>query len=290
MSAIVTRSRVHFALAALLLGGAAAGLESAKERGLLRLIKQPLPIRKPLGDLDRRCLAPLELVSAQKLSPDILQELGTDEYINWNLRAPRSEDRRRAAYLSITYYTGVVDQVPHVPEECMAQGAFTQASDETLEMALPRLGQTIEIRRLTFYPPREIALQTYVYYTICVNGDYYVSRNRVRARMGDLRDTHLYYSKIEIAFKGPAGINLAVLDRQARELFDGALSELVQSHFPLAGWERGGPPPASAPAVAVGEELLILYNPAFSTRRRRRRLIVKNSKRLQQGFRSWLEN
>lgn len=235
---------VLYALAVAVLAASATFMEAAHRRGWLVLIKKPLPIRKPLNELNRRALAPFELITAQTLSDDIVQELGTTEYINWLLRAPEGHAQQRTATLSVTYYTGVVDQVPHVPEECFHQGAFTQDSDDAMDMTLPDSGLTIPVRRLSFYPPREIAIRTFVYYTICVNGDFYAGRTPVRARMADFRDTHLFYSKIEVAFKRSSNTSIESLDRQARLLLDKAIAELNKNHFPPAGWARSGGPAA----------------------------------------------
>jgi hypothetical protein len=243
-----TRSNVFYALAVVLVGGSAVFIHSAQSSGKMRLIKAPLPLRKDLDRFDRRKLAPEEVVSVQKLPPETVEELGTENYFTWVLRMPEIRGKNRTVTLSVTYYTGVVDQVPHVPEECFVQGAFTMAEngDEELDLDLENFGRKIPVRRLTFYAPRDTQLRTIVYYTICVNGDFYAQRNRVRLRMADWNDTHLYYAKIEVSFKSKSNTDYERLDRRARDVFDRTIAELVSEHFPPGGWERGGPPAASA--------------------------------------------
>lgn len=238
-----SESWTRYVLVVLLLGGAAVGMRFAKARGALMVLKKPLPIRKPLKDFDHAALAPLKVDTVQRLSSDVLQELGTDEYINWELVDPRvPRGRTPRVSMSVTYYTGVQDQVPHVPEECYYQGAFSPAGDEKLKIDLPHLGEAIPVRRLSFVPPREMARRTVVYYTIRVNSGFHPDRQGARLSMKDPFDTHLYYSKVEFAFGEVANPNPEVLDGRARELFDLVLTELANSHWPPKGSERGGPP------------------------------------------------
>lgn len=251
-----SRSRLHFALAFIVLGSSAALMHAAQQRGWLRLVKKPLPIRKKLEDMDRNALAPLSFVGSHKLPPEVVEELGTEEYVNWILKEPSTEPfKGRAINLGITYYTGVVDQVPHVSEECMAQGAFTLDGDETVELKLESCGMTIPVRRQTFYPPRDLTMMTYVYYTFSSNGDFFATRNGVRRRNADLFDTHLYYSKIEISFKARPNADPVELDNAVSKTLDAVVSELFKSHWPKKGWERGGPKadePVAATALPVG--------------------------------------
>lgn len=245
----------YFVLAVLILGVSAAGMQLAKSRGWMRVVKKPLPIRKPLKDLNRECLSQFHLVVSQPLSPEIEDELGTMEYVNWILDRPgATEAWRGKVTLLVTYYTGKQDQVPHVPEECFSQGAFSPGADDTLEMEMSRLGETVPIRRLSFYPPRQVGSQMYVYYTICVNNDYFAGRNRARFRMGDMRDSHQFYSKVEVSFQNVRDEKLSELDEYARDLLDSTLAELVQSHWPRKGWERGGPPADEKEGIGTWHE------------------------------------
>lgn len=248
-----TREKFNVGLAVLALAGSAAFMQAAQNRGWLSLVKKQLPILKPLKEFERSRLEPFMLVSSQEMPPETVEELGTEEYVNWILKEPSNPPYKgRGINLAITYYTGVVDQVPHVPEECMVQGAFTPDGDETLQMEMPDLGKSIEVRRLQFFPPRDMSIKTYVYYTFCVNGDFLATRMAVRSRMTKWSDTHLYYSKIEVSFRARPGADLSELDARAQEVLDRAISELLKSHFPPKGWEQGGPPKGreSSPAAS----------------------------------------
>ncbi|MBK8269877.1 MAG: exosortase-associated EpsI family protein [Planctomycetes bacterium] len=243
------KANLHFALGMLVLLGASIGIQVAKAMGLLYIIKKPIPILKPLNDLDRGALAPYEVVELAPLSNEMLQELGTTEYINWVLREPgKGRQQGREITVSVTYYTDVQDQVPHVPEECWNQGGnFTPASDTKMTLRSDELNEDIAVRRLAFYPAGEMVKRNYVYYTICVNGKFCSDRNIVRLHMANRLDTHLYYSKVEIAFQDALEKNEPRLDEKARQLFDKVLPELMKSHWPPRGSERGGLKAAAAP-------------------------------------------
>lgn len=244
------QSTLRYALAVLVLGGSAVAMQVARSQGAFQLLKRPLPIRKPLEDANRACVQPFQVVSAQRLPPETVEELGTAEYLDWVLQAPGGMAKWQATHLSVTYYTGVQDQVPHVPEECYYQGAFTQDTDRTFDVDMNKLGRRVTIRRLSFYPPRRTTDRVYVYYTICVNGDFYGERERVRLRLSDPRESHLYYSKVELVLDGVSESDLAAADRQAFDLLDGVLVELVRSHWPKAGAESGGASDGGAAATS----------------------------------------
>jgi hypothetical protein len=245
-----TRNNVYFIIAVLMLASCAGWLQAKSSAGTLRLIKKPLPIRKPLIDLDRSAMSPFEVVKAERLSPEIVENLGTQEYLTWVL-VSRAKSEARPIQLSVTYYTGVQDQVPHVPEECLYQGGMTQDTDDTLNLHLPRLGEDVSVRRLSFRSPRQVGVRSYVYYTICVNGTFCSDRTTARFRMGNLTDSHLYYSKVELALDGSGDVDLTVMNNRAVEVLDRALTELRKSHWPPKGSERGPGAPVSPAADAA---------------------------------------
>ncbi len=216
----------------------------AKENKWLVVLKKPLTILKPLHDLDRSALSPFVFGEQHTLAPDTIEELGTDQYIEWVLehRDP-PEGLPAQALLFVTYYTGVQDQVPHVAEECYHQGAFTPAGQGELSLSIPELFREVPVTRLGFYPPREIANPTYVYYTICANGDFYAGRWGVRNRISQRDESHAYYSKVEISITGSPENNPAVVDRVALELMKNVVVELVSSHWPPEAWAKSGPVP-----------------------------------------------
>ena len=240
------RQLVLFLVAAVVLGGSALGLNSAKDLLKLQLIKKPIPIRKSLDDFDRPALLPYKVVRAQKLPTEIVGELGTEEYINWGLRDETAGKKLGSVVsLSVTYYTGVQDQLPHVPEECLHQANYQEAGNEPSAVSVSIKDRVVPIRRLLFKPPpselaRGSTTELVIYYTIAVNGSFSSNRTAVRTRMQDWRDSHLYYSKVELTFRRKRGSKLAAIDEAAGRLMQNVLTELVESHWPVPGSERTG--------------------------------------------------
>ncbi len=231
-------SRVYYILAVVLLAGSAAAMQVID----FQVIKKPLPLQKPLIDFDRDSLKPLVRVDANILSKDVVAELGTEEYIEWSLSDPRVKDSSKAKVsLFLTYYTNVQDQVPHVPEECYYQGGMIKTDDEAQSWTLSALpGEEIAVRRLGFARRDRPDANSLVYYTINVNGMFFADRQDARFKLKSFNETHLYYSKVEIAFQGYSKDDLEVLDERARELMDITVKELFDEHWPPRGTEIGG--------------------------------------------------
>src|SRR4030042_5055315 len=107
------------------------------------LKKDPWPLKKSLDLLDEKGLAPYKVVSKGKIeSEDIIDSLGTKDYIQWVLEDPDAPANSTVRYCSlfITYYE-LPDRVPHVPEECyMGSGFQRLASDSvTLELGMRKI-------------------------------------------------------------------------------------------------------------------------------------------------------
>ncbi|MCB9853962.1 MAG: exosortase-associated EpsI family protein [Phycisphaerales bacterium] len=244
-----TRQAVYFSLAVIVLGGSAI----ATELWSFTIIKGPLPIRKPLIDMSPASLGDYELVASQRLSTDLLSELGTEEYIEWTLRDRRVKEKDgNLVNLFVTYYTNVQDQVPHVPEECNPQAGLIPAGDDSLTFHMDSLDEDIDVRRLAFLPKKEEQLKNVVYYTINVNGTFHNGRQTARLKMADPRDARLYYSKLEIMFSGRLNAVDPELDRRAKELMDATIGVLFENYWPPRGSERGDENSStSAPADSI---------------------------------------
>ena len=236
-----SRTNLHFALAAIVLAASGALLSEAKSNGWLRILKKPLPLRKALDEFDQKSIAPWQLLNAGKLSAEAEEELGTKSYLNWLVNRPNPGPWRQVMLL-ITYYTGKQDQVPHVPEECEFQGGLTQWGGKVMfNWNVSGTGENVEVGRVVFDDPKQYGLRLVSYYTIAINGEFKGDRNGVRIRMSDPIDTHLYYSKAEVAIWTSTEAKLEELDRAARDLLERTLGELVRNHWPPRGSERGGP-------------------------------------------------
>lgn len=234
--------RPAFVLCVLTLGSSAAGLEVAAHWLGLKFAKLPAPIRAPLRSLDRTKLGPYEFQESEIIPPEMVEELGTEEYIHWRLEdttADRNSPTRMAS-LFITYYTGQRDPVPHVPDVCYLGGGYQQvaASEETTSVPdLERFGvsPTVPFRTITFYKEGELnPVKTTVSYTFAANNELLANRNAVRLKLRKLTVTHSYFSKVELTFYGRNGkrpTREQAIEASAR-LFRHVLPVLFEDHWP----------------------------------------------------------
>lgn len=103
--------------------------------------------------------------------------------------------------LALTYYTGMVDTVAHVPDRCVvADGYEPKPSDsDYTDFKISPEGRTMQVRFVNYEDqtgarrlPRSIA------YFFQVNGDYEASHVLVRTKLQDLRKRYGYYAKVEV--------------------------------------------------------------------------------------------
>ncbi|MEX0876526.1 MAG: exosortase-associated EpsI family protein [Phycisphaerales bacterium] len=75
----------------------------------------------------------------QIMSAEILETLGTDNYVSRHYIRTRDEDDENPVVLDLhlAYYTGMIDTVPHVPERCFVGGGLQQSeSSRVLELPM----------------------------------------------------------------------------------------------------------------------------------------------------------
>jgi hypothetical protein len=226
--------------------------------------KAPVPLKRPLDALDQAKLLPeyrTHRRQPEPLSPETVENLGTEQYLQWNLvdcdRDPA--DPTAVVQLFITYHTGQPDLVPHNPKECYAAGgaAYRDETGITVEVARSD-GETVKIpvSVLEFDAPRRRGLLTpagstdeprlivaYFFYT---NGEYVTSRTGVRAKVANPWARYAYYSKIELSFSDDRGVTLPSRDQAiaaTRRLLRKLMPILWEDHY--QDWEalQNGAPP-----------------------------------------------
>ena len=192
------------------------------------LTKLPLPLKKPLALLDAATLAPYEVIKKHIITnKDVLEQLGTDEYIQWELEDTEADKLSPVRYCSlfITYYTGNLDQVPHVPEECYVGGGNQRMGVEPVMLNVeglfvgpdispesettPETGLDKRIgARYVVFASRgsniwQASSKYPVLYFFKANGAYASNRTETRAIMGkNLFGKYAYFSKVEWKFYG----------------------------------------------------------------------------------------
>jgi hypothetical protein len=199
--------------------------------------KLPVPLRSPLGQLDSTRLEPYKLIQAMDIKPEQLDALGTREYISWLLEDTSVADRNapeRWIRFFVTYYTDTPGQVPHVPEECYLGGGYTRSSEEVVQVPVPDLSQSVAVKMLVFERSGLMGRETRtVLYTFHTNGRFAPDRQMVRAILNNPRDTHAYFSKVEISFgTGEVSPPADKAVEAGRRFLAKVLPILVKEHWP----------------------------------------------------------
>jgi hypothetical protein len=234
-----------FLLCVALLALVAGSMSWVKYYFSLWLEKEPIELRKSLDDIDESKLAPFIVKDKIKIqSNDIVDSLGTEDYIEWVLVDSQAEQNSPVGslLLFITYY-GKADSVPHVPEECYTGGGYRKVSSEPIRFELTggnpeSPGRSIPGRYVVFKKANsEIwsSRETFpVLYLFNVNRAYTNTRTEARFILGrSLRSKHSYFSKIEMVFnrtdKPPD--EQAAID-VCNKLLSVLLPVLERSHWP----------------------------------------------------------
>ncbi|MFQ5589717.1 MAG: exosortase-associated EpsI family protein [Phycisphaerae bacterium] len=206
--------------------------------------KEPLPLKAPLTMLHTAALTPYKVLDRKILQPEIVDALGTEEYILWTLEdtsLPR-DDPLRFASLFVTYYTGKRSRVPHTPDVCYLGSGYEPAQPhEFAATTVASLGpgeSEVPVRVCTFAQTAVFNRREHtVVYTFHCNGRFVARRSAVRLLVNDPLTGHAYFSKVEVSF--PAATRAQSL-LGAKRLFERALPALVRDHYPdFEAAERG---------------------------------------------------
>jgi hypothetical protein len=241
-----------FLICTILLLAAAVGMSAAVSYLGLQFVKKALPLKKSFDGLNEAALSPWKVIEKNEIkNEDILESLGTVQYIQWILEDTSAEPASPVRYCSlfITYYTGNPDLVPHVPEECYLGGGkiLTELPTELyFDVTVGGKLQKVPARWLLFGNKSEDILQGDskfgVLYFFKVNGVYAGSRDATRRVMQtNFFSKYSYFSKVEWYFFNRGSGSLRYPQReQAAAASQGFLSRLVplleSDHWP--DWEK----------------------------------------------------
>ncbi|UCG32045.1 MAG: hypothetical protein JSU68_10310 [Phycisphaerales bacterium] len=234
------RSRA-FLVCALLLGLGAISLQASARWLEMYFRKEAAPLLKPLKYLDQEALAPYTVLQKRLLQPEEEESLGTTEYVNWIMEDTSAEpdDPGRLVHLFITYYTGLPDQVPHVPDVCYLGAGYSPAGGGAGSFDMPELAEygydtRVPYRALTFIKPGDVQdIRPVVVYTFGVNNVLAAERNRVRKEMASIRQRYAYFSKVELSFGlGPEQPSRDAAVEAAKKMLRKVLPLLISQHWP----------------------------------------------------------
>jgi hypothetical protein len=231
-----------FVICAVVLGLAGAGMTVAKKQLGLHWKKEPLPLKRLLGEMNEEKLTPYQVVAKQSIeNPEILKKLGTQDYIQWVLEDPRVavDSPVRRVLLFVTYYR-LPDRVPHVPEECYAGSGYHRIATNGVAFRVGASGNVRSIpgRYLLFGASAGHVLQGDgefpVLYLFRVNGEYAGDRDSARLALNrNLFSQYAYFCKIELVFnQGYVAPTKAAATEASEKLLSVLLPTLEQEHWP----------------------------------------------------------
>jgi len=245
-----------FLVCALILAIAGASKSVVIQKMGIHQTKLPIPLKKPFGQMDEALLGPYKVVNRSEIkNKDVIESLGTDEYIQWIIEDTGAKESSSVKYCSlfVTYYTGDPDQVPHVPEECYVGGGHQIVSSESVKVkiappfpACPELPDEINIRYSVFSSSGsdvwQMSSEYPVLYFFKVNGEYVPGRTETRKVMGEnFFGKYSYFSKMEwMFFGGGSGKTFYPTQREAaiaasEKLLSVFLPVMEREHWP--DWE-----------------------------------------------------
>jgi hypothetical protein len=240
-------ARPAFLLCVAVLALAASGMSLIQSYFKLWLEKEPIGLKKSLDDLDESRLGPFTVKEKIKIqSNDIVDSLGTEDYLQWVLVDNEADPQNSASSLMlfITYY-GKADSVPHVPEECYTGGGFRKKSSDPITFEVAGVaddergsGRKIPGRYVIFARSgssvRSSGLSFPVLYLFNVNCTYASTRNDARFILGrNIHGKHSYFSKVEMVFnqvRNPP--DRASATTTCEKLLSVLLPVLEQDHWP----------------------------------------------------------
>lgn len=249
-----------FVVCAAILAVSAASKEVVIRTLGVQLTKLPIPLKAPFDKMDEKKLEPYLVRNKQKITNrDVLESLGTEEYLQWTLEdsnAP-ADSPTRFCSLFITYYTGNPDMVPHVPDECYVGGGNQRVGAE--EIVVDSLSYPNQNESIAASLPKSIPMQYVIFshqeksgltpetrfsvqYVFKANGEFCGGRTQTRAVLGkNFFCKYSYFAKIEWKFYGTDYSGIVNSDKEqtieaSRKLLSTLIPVLEEDHWP--DWEK----------------------------------------------------
>lgn len=238
------RRSASIALAPLLASIAILGVSAAALGTVIRVLDlhlTKLPIY-PEGNAQFRTLKTeygpwTRIGEDQILSADIVDELGTQNYLSRTYVNTENPQRPEVLSVHFAYYTGMLDTVPHVPERCMVGNGWdlsgeSRIVDVPLDLARFPIDPTLdpeiygEVRlvngwkplpeglgrlkmRVTRFVSRE-GREMYAGYFFFANGKNTPTADNVRLMAFQLQDDYAYFAKLQFSsFEATSAEDLA---------------------------------------------------------------------------------
>ncbi len=254
------QARLALIVAALVLASSSVGFRYVVGATNRYLEKLPVDLRDELVNIPRRLGDWRALGPDRALTAEIEEVLGTKQYLDRVYERAVPGAPPVALNVQVTYYTGLIDAVPHIPDRCTVAGGWvpemrlenmdlhvdrtawdvdrrvnrrTGRAYPLLTYRHPITGQPVtvrlpvgdlELRTGTFRHPRQTDLRQLSGYFFLANGEITPSTTEVRRFAFDLTTRYAYYAKVQL--------NLLADDATERERFVAEASDLLDDLLP----------------------------------------------------------
>lgn len=248
------------ALAVLLLG--ALGFRAAVQGLDYYLVKDPVELREPLDSIPTTLGRWQRVGEDRRFSDAVIEELGTRNYLDRSY-AIDGDPRNGTIAVHLAYYTGTIDDVPHIPERCWAvagnlmtlapaampldidvdrwqlsevRNRATGEAYRTAAVADPVTGRAsdvslpvgdLELTVTEFQNPKAPRQRTVGGYMFVANGRLTRSAYGVRALAYERTERKAYYCKVQFNVSGTVSSDEASILPQYRQDVSELMTELL---------------------------------------------------------------
>ncbi|HUB26938.1 MAG TPA: hypothetical protein VL992_16045, partial [Tepidisphaeraceae bacterium] len=135
--------------------------------------------------------------------------------------------------LGLTYYTGLVDTVAHIPERCYIADGFEPTSTPATPVWTLANGRKLKVRFINFEDQSGASrISRSVAYFFQVNGRYEDNPEGVRFSLQNLFAKYGYYAKVELMTLDPSSVESA---HTMTAFLSSAMGELEKT---LPDWKK----------------------------------------------------
>lgn len=242
------------------------GFRFAVHAADLYLRKEAVELRIQLSNIPKRLGQWTASGPDGKLTAEVEEVLGTAQYLDrWYVNQSRcAGSRGKALNVHITYYTGLIDTVPHIPDRCLvASGAIKATLPLNIDLIVDRsdwissdllnrrtgdpypvytftqsiTGRPVTVRmpignfrlRITEFRykgrPNE---RLYAGYFFIANGYTTPRPERVRWFAFDLTTKYAYFTKIQFTMRASESVDRSEYVELVSDLLDDLLPELMR--------------------------------------------------------------
>lgn len=241
------------------------GFRTATDRLNVYLQKKPVELREHFDNISTRLDGWRMSGEVRKLSKDMIEELGSDLYLDREYVREREGETPRKINVHIVYYTGMIDAVPHVPDRCFVAGGLeTRVLPENYPLDLdharwrpdpdhvnrvtgepyrlapyrdPITGRStvvrmpvgdIVLRTTEFFAPETPGLRVFAGYFFIANGRTACTPEEVKLLAFRKSEEYAYYCKVQFSCGGGREFEAEEFTSLVTDLLEPLLPELMR--------------------------------------------------------------